>query len=557
MKKTKPRQITAVAGRFGIQAKYLEPCGDYKAKVSLDILRKLKARNKAKYIVVTGMTPTQFGEGKTVTTIGLSMAFAKLGKKACACIRQPSLGPLFGVKGGGLGGGRSQVIPAEELSLHFTGDIHAASTAHNLAAAFLDNHLFRGNRLEIDMRKIFWHRVLDVNDRALRSVRIGLGGGDAGVERDTRFDITAASEVMAILALAESYADLRKRLGRIVVALTRAGKAVTCEDLKAAGAMAALLKDALKPNLVQTSENTPCLVHTGPFANITHGNSSILADRMALGLADFVVTESGFGADCGLEKFVDIKCRQSALKPDAAVLVCSVRALKVHSGMFRTAVGKPLDKNLTRENLDAVEGGAANLEKQIDNVRLFGIPCVVVVNRFDTDTDREIAAVKRMALHSGAFDCVISDIYRYGSRGGIEIAKAVTAACRAKGRFGFLYPLEAPIKEKIETIARKLYGAKSVHYEHAAEENINFFNRLGFAKLPVCMAKTHLSLSHDPKLKGAPKEFVLPIRDVRPSVGAGFLYVLCGNVMTMPGLPSNPVGELIDVDPKGEMRYVH
>ncbi len=554
--KTKLKQIGSIAASIGISKRYLEVYGDYKAKVSLEVLNNLKAR-RSKYVVVTGITPTPLGEGKTVTTIGLAMALNRLGKKAVSCIRQPSIGPFFGIKGGGCGGGRSEVLPTEDINLHLTGDIHAVSQAHNLAAAFLDNHIFRGNVLDIDINKIFWRRVVDVNDRALRSVRIGLGDGEQyGVQRDTGFDITAASEVMAILALAESIPDLRKRLSRIVVALTKDGRAVTCEDLKVAGAMALILKDALKPNLVQTTENTPCFVHTGPFANITHGNSSILADKIALGLADFVVTESGFGADCGMEKFANIKCRQSGLEPDAAVLVSSIRALKVHSGMYRVAPGRPLDRNLSKENLDAVEAGCGNLEKQIENVRLFGIPCVVAINRFDSDTDREVAVVRRRALESGAFDCVVSRLYRYGSKGGIELAGAVQKACSCKSSFRFLYSLSATVKAKIEEIATKVYGAKAVRYEDAAEKNISLYERLGFGKLPICMAKTHLSLSDDPRLKGAPKDFILPVRDVKPSIGAGFLYVLCGKMMTMPSLPKHPIGEDIDIDSKGRIRYV-
>jgi len=553
----KLKPITAIASRLGIPKKYLELYGDYKAKVNLDILAKSRSGKQGKYIVVAGITPTPLGEGKTVTTIGLSMALNKTGKKSVACIREPSIGPFFGIKGGGVGGGRSQVLPSEDINLHLTGDIHAVGAAHNLASAFIDNHLYRGNPLGIDIPKIFWRRVVDINDRSLRRVKIGLGSDRPGVERETGFDITAASELMAILALSRSLADMRKRLGRIVVALNKDAKAVTCEDLKVAGAMAVLLSDAIKPNLVQTSEATPCFIHTGPFANITHGNSSILADEIALALSDFVVTDSGFGADCGFEKFADIKCRTSGLVPDAAVLVSSIRALKAHSGMFSIVPGRPLDKGLIRENLRALELGCSNLAKQVSNVMAFGIPCVVVINRFITDTDREVEVVRRAALESGAFDCVTSDIYRRGSRGGVKLAAAVVKACRTANRFRFLYPLEIPIKEKIRTIATSLYGAGDVRFEPAAEENIAVFNRLKFDSLPICMAKTHLSLSHDPDLKGAPKGFVLPVRDIRPSIGAGFLYALCGKTMTMPALPSHPVGEGVDIDSKGRMRYVH
>lgn len=548
------KHIIPVAKFLGIPEKYLELYGDYKAKVSLDILDAVGSRRNGKYILVTGITPTPFGEGKTVTAVGLSMALNRLGAKAAACIRQPSLGPVFGIKGGGSGGGASQVLPAYDVNIHLTGDNHAVETAHNLCAAFLDNHLYRGNDLEIDLEKIYWHRVFDVNDRALRAIRVGVGGGEAGVERHTRFEIAVASELMAMLALTESIPDLKKRLARTVVALTRGRKPVTCADLKVAGAMAVLLKDAIKPNLLQTSENTPCFVHTGPFANIAHGNSSILADRIALKLADFVVTESGFGADCGAEKFFDIKCRYSGLKPDAVVLVCSVRALKAHSGRFDVAPGRPLDKAIYRENLDAVEEGCANLEKQIENVNIFGVPCIVAVNRFKSDTARELDIIRKRSLRDGAFDCIVSDLYSRGSGGGEELAKAVAIASQHKSRFRLLYPTNASIKEKIEAIATKIYGASGVRYEKLADEDIALYEKLGYGKLPVCIAKTHLSLSHNPRLKGRPKGFELPVRDVRPSTGAGFLYALCGQMTTMPSLPSHPIGERFDIDAKGNVK---
>lgn len=552
----KLKPISAIAGSIGIPGKYIEAYGSHKAKVSIDILTSLKPKKKSKYIVVTGITPTHLGEGKTVTAIGLSMALNRLGKRSIACLRQPSMGPFFGVKGGGVGGGYSQVAPEYDINLHLTGDIHAVTQAHNLAASFLDNHLYRGNKLNIDINRIFWRRVLDVNDRALRNIRIAIGGKESGVERDTGFDITAASEIMAILALAESMPDMRKRLGRIIVALDKSGRPVTCDDLKVAGAMAAILTDAINPNLVQTIENTPVFIHTGPFANITHGNSSILADRVALGLSDYVVTESGFGADCGLEKFVNIKCRASGLKPSAAVLVASVRALKIHSGLFDMVAGRPLGRELSVENLDAVELGLANLEKQIENVRIYGIPCIVAINRFASDTNREIELIKKKALEAGAFSCVQSEVHRYGSRGGVELARAVEDACSANGKFNFLYPDVMPIEEKIGMIARKIYGARGVHFEKTAAEDIKLYKKLGLAKLPICMAKTHLSLSHDPKIKGVPKNFILPVRDVKPSAGAGFLYALCADIMTMPSLPSRPAGEYVDIDAKGRLKYV-
>lgn len=552
--KARLKPIVSIAKGLGIPRKHLELYGDYKAKVSLDILNNIRSRRRGKYIDVTAITPTPLGEGKTVTTIGLSMALNRIGKKTICCIRQPSLGPVFGIKGGAAGGGYSQVVPMEDFNLHLTGDVHAVGLAHNLCAAFLDNHLFRKNKLNIDLNKIFWRRVVDVSDRSLRHIRIGIGGPEYGVERETRFDITVASEIMAILALADSIQDLRKRVGRVVVALTKEKRAVTCEDLKVAGAMAVLLKDAIKPNLIQTLDNTPCFVHAGPFANIAHGNSSILADKIAIRLADFVVTESGFGADCGAEKFFDIKCRYSRLKPDAVVMVCSIRALKMHSGDFAVVAGKPLDEGLIKENLGAVERGCSNLKKQIENIRLFGLPCVVAINRFDTDTDKEIDLVKKLSLNAGAFDCVISEVHRRGSLGGVDLAKAVVRASSAKSKFNFLYPLNISIKEKIETIANKIYGASGVRYEPSAEENIALYERLGYEGLPICMAKTHLSLSHDPTLKGRPQGFTLPVKDVRPSIGAGFLYALCGEMQTMPSLPSHPVGEKVDIDSKGRIR---
>lgn len=551
------KPIISIAAKAGISRKYLELYGDYKAKISLDILKKNRrsaGSAKSKYIVVTGITPTHLGEGKTVTTIGLSMALNRLGSKAIACIRQPSIGPFFGVKGGGVGGGRSVVLPEDDINLHLTGDIHAVSQAHNLCASFIDNHLFRGNRLHVDIDRIYWRRAIDVNDRALRSVIVAAGGGEHGVERKTGFCITAASEIMAILALCSSIPDLRNRIARTIVALSKDGKGVTCEDLKVAGSMALLLRDAIKPNIVQTNEGTPCLIHTGPFANITHGNSSILADRIGLGLAEFVVTESGFGADCGLEKFVNIKCRQSGLKPDAAVLVASIRALKIHSEMFDMVVGKPLTHEVEKENITAVESGCENLRKQIENVLVYGVPCVVAINRFPSDTPKEIDVVKKAALKAGAYACVVSDVYTRGSAGGAELARAVNNAARSKSSLKFLYKNEDSIKAKIETIAKRIYGAKSVAYEPHAEESIAAFEKLSLGRLPVCMAKTPLSISHDPQLKGAPKDYILPVREVRPSAGAGFLYALCGKVLTMPSLPSHPIGECMDIGPNGRIK---
>ncbi len=554
VQKARMKPIEGIAKKIKIDKKYLIPYGKYIAKIDLGILDKIKNKPQGKYILVTAITPTPLGEGKTVTTIGLSMALNKLGILTSTCIRQPSLGPVFGIKGGAAGGGYSQVLPMEDFNLHFTGDVHAVGLAHNLAAAFLDNSIFKGNRLTIDPDTITWRRVVDVSDRALRNVRIGMGSGDDGIPRDTGFDITVASEIMAILALTSGLKDLRKRLGRIVVARDFEGKPITCEDLKVAGAMTVLLKDAIKPNLIQTIENTPCFVHTGPFANIAHGNNSILADRIALAQSEFVVTEAGFGADCGAEKFFDIKCRISGLVPNAVVIVCSIRALKAHSGRFKIVAGMPLDTCLEKQDLGAVEEGICNLEKQIENVSLFGVPVVVAINRFSCDTDKEIEFVRKKALRFGAFDCCVSEVWAKGSKGGLALAKSVLAASKEKNNFKFLYPLDIPIKEKIKTIATKIYGARDVEYSPEAEERIETYTQRGYDELPICMAKTHLSLSHDPNLKGRPRQFTLPIRDIRASIGAGFLYPLCGEMKTMPGLPSHPAGEKIDIDEKGKIR---
>lgn len=550
---TKMKPIVEIAAGLGIPEEYLELYGKYKAKISLEILKKIERKKDGKYIDVTAITPTPLGEGKTVTTIGLAMGLNSIGKKAIVNIRQPSLGPVFGIKGGAAGGGYSQVVPMEDFNLHLTGDVHAVGLAHNLCAAFLDNSIFKGNKLNINTASITWRRVVDVSDRALRNIIIGLGGPDDGVRRESGFDITVASEVMAILALTSDLLDLRKRLGRIIVAMTNDNKPVTAEDLKVAGAMAVLLKDAIKPNLLQTVENTPCFVHAGPFANIAHGNNSIIADRIAMKLSEYVVTESGFGADCGAEKFMDIKCRYSGLVPDAVVVVCSVRALKMHSGRFNVVAGKPLDEGLIKEDLSAVSDGSSNLEKQIENMRLFGVPVVVAINRFTTDTDKEVEIIRKKAIAAAAEDAVISDVWAEGSNGGEALARAVVKAAEKPSNFKFLYSLDMPIKEKIKTIATRIYGAKDVSYAPLAEKNIKLYEQLGFDKLPICMAKTHLSLSHDPKLKGRPTGYTLPIREVRASIGAGFLYPLCGDMRTMPGLPSVPAGAKVDIDKDGKV----
>jgi formate--tetrahydrofolate ligase len=547
------RPIAEVAADLGILPDELEPYGRHKAKVSLAILPRLAGRRPGIYVDVTSITPTPLGEGKTVTTIGLAMALNRLGCRAIAAIRQPSLGPVFGVKGGGAGGGAACVVPLEEVNLHLTGDIHAVALAHNLLAAMIDNAIMHGSAPDLDPLGVTWPRVIDVNDRALRRIVVGLGGRDNGVPRETRFEIAVASEVMAILGLTSGYADLRARLARIVVGLTRAGKPVTADDLRAAGAMAAVMRETLKPNLVQTSEGTPAFVHAGPFANIAHGNSSILADQIGLRLGDCVVTESGFGADMGLEKFADIKCRASGLAPDVIVVVCTVRALKMHGGGFRLAAGKPLDPGLLREDVAAVAAGCANLDKQVENARQFGVPVLVAINVFDTDTEAELAVIRERAVAAGAAGAWRSDVFRRGGAGGEELAAAVLAAARGPRAFRYLYALDRPVDEKIATIATRLYGADGVDYLPAAERAIARFSELGYSALPVCMAKTHLSLSHDPRRLGRPVGFRLPVREVRLSAGAGFLYALCGDMLTMPGLPSEPNAWKIDIDEHGNV----
>ncbi|MGE3175490.1 MAG: formate--tetrahydrofolate ligase [Planctomycetota bacterium] len=552
------RPLGEVAKVMGLGPDDLEPYGNTKAKVRLDLLQQEPARDPGKYIVVTAITPTPLGEGKTVHTVGISQALNRIGKRTCCVIRQPSMGPVFGIKGGAAGGGWSQVVPPEELNLHLTGDFHAVTAAHNLCAAFLDAHLFHGNELQIDPEQITWRRVLDMNDRALREIEVARGGPGSkgpgnGTPRPTGFDITSASEIMAILGLANDIHDLRKRLGAIVVGYRKDGQPVTAEDLKAAGAMTAILKDALKPTLMQTLEGTPALVHTGPFANIAHGNSSIVADRIALRSLDYVVTEAGFGADMGAEKFFDIKCRASGLRPDAALLVATVRALKMHSGRFEITAGKPLPEGLQHEDLDALQAGMGNLEKQIENVRLFGIPVVVAINRFPTDTEAEIAAVQQAALAAGASAAHVSTLFSDGGKGGEELAHALVKACEEPSSFRLLYPSEMSLKEKIETIATKIYGADGVDYEPLADKQLAMFEERGFGKLPICMAKTQYSLSHDPKLKGRPTGFRFVVRDARVAVGAGFVYPLAGAIMTMPGLGKVPGGTRIDIDDQGNV----
>lgn len=546
------RPLSEVARVMGLTAEDLEPYGHTKAKIKLDRLKQ-PAKKQGKYIVVTAITPTPLGEGKTVHTVGISQALNRIGKGTCCVIRQPSMGPVFGIKGGAAGGGYSQVVPPEELNLHLTGDFHAVTSAHNLCSAFLDAHLFHGNELNIDKNEITWRRVMDMNDRALRVVTVAGGGEKNGTPRETGFDITSASEIMAILGLANDIHDLRARLGKIVVGYNTDGKPVTAEDLKAAGAMTAILKDALKPTLMQTLEGTPAIVHTGPFANIAHGNSSIVADRIALRAADYVVTEAGFGADMGAEKFFDIKCRASGLKPDAALLVATVRAIKAHSGRFEIKAGKPLPDGLNKEDLEALAEGVGNLEKQIENVKMFGVPVVVAINVFPTDTENEIEFLKEKALAAGASAAHVSTLFADGGKGGEDLAHALVAACEEPSEFKLLYEDDATLKEKIEAIATKIYGADGVDYEDEANRQLARFEENGFGKLPICMAKTQYSLSDDPTLKGRPTGFRFKVRDARVAVGAGFVYPLAGSIMTMPGLGKTPAGMKMDIDENGDV----
>ncbi|MFW5884255.1 MAG: formate--tetrahydrofolate ligase, partial [bacterium] len=602
---SEPHPITTIAREAGIRPEELDAYGTHKAKVRLDVRDRLGDAPDGHYVVITAVTPTPLGEGKTTTTVGLSQAMgAHLGKRVFTCIRQPSQGPTFGIKGGAAGGGYSQIVPMEEFNLHLTGDIHAITAANNLLAAAIDARMHHESyqsdaklfsrlcpkgrdgrrrfspvmmrrleklgiakadpdeltdeevarfvRLDLDPATITWRRVIDTNDRYLRTITVGQGEKEK-FERQTGFDITVASEIMAILALATDSIDMRERLGRMVVGMSRSGVPVTADDLGTGGALGVLMRDAIMPNLMQTLEGTPAFVHAGPFANIAHGNSSVVADQLALKLVGpdgYVFTESGFGADMGMEKFFDIKCRASGLVPDAVVLVATIRALKMHGGGPKVTAGAPLASEYTEEHLDLLEAGGANLRTHIRNAASFGVPVVVAVNRFPTDTDAEVELVRRMAQEAGAVDAVVSDHWARGGAGAVDLAKAVVQACERPSDFRFLYPLDASIKEKIETIATKMYGAAGVEYSPEAEEEIDRYTRNGFDGLPICMAKTHLSLSHDPALKGAPTGFTVPVREVRASVGAGFLYPLLGTMSTMPGLPTRPAFYDIDLDPE-------
>ncbi|MDH3755198.1 MAG: formate--tetrahydrofolate ligase [Acidimicrobiia bacterium] len=547
-----PKPLGEIAEMMGIGDHLLEPYGSSLAKIDLDAVEELAGRPRAKYVVVTAITPTPLGEGKTTTTVGLGQAMKHIGKNAVITLRQPSMGPTFGIKGGAAGGGYSQVIPMELLNLHLTGDFHAVTAAHNLLAAMVDSHLHHGNALDLDLHNIAWRRVLDVNDRALRNIIVGLGARQDGVTRQTGFDITAASEVMAILALATSLEDLRTRLGRIVVGYDRNGQPVTAEQLDAAGSMAVIMREAIKPNLLQTLENTPVIVHAGPFGNIAHGNSSIVADLVGVRCGDYLLTEAGFGADMGAERFFNIKCRSSGLTPDAAVLVATVRALKAHSGRYKVVAGKELPADLLVENPDDVVAGGANLRKQIENVQAHGVSPVVAINAFPTDHDSEHQAIREIAEAAGARVAVCTH-FADGGAGATELAHAVVEACEEKSTFSFLYPDAATLTEKIEKVATTIYGAGRVEYSPVARRQLATYEDNGFGNLPVCIAKTHLSISADASLKGAPTGHTLSVREARASVGAGFIYPICGDMRTMPGLGTSPAASRIDFDDDGEI----
>ena len=539
----KMQKITDVAAKLGISEDDIELYGKYKAKLSYDLIRRVKDKKDGKLILVTAITPTPAGEGKSTTTVGLAQGLSKLGKKVIVALREPSLGPCMGIKGGAAGGGYSQVVPMEDINLHFTGDFHAITSAHMLLAAMLDNHIQQGNALNIDPRRIAWKRVVDMNDRELRNIVVGLGGKAHGVPRQDGFDITVASEVMAILCLARSLHDLKERLAKIIVAYDYNGKPVTAGQIKAQGAMAALLKDAVKPNLVQTLENVPAIIHGGPFANIAHGCNSVMATQTGMKLADYTITEAGFGADLGAEKFFDIKCRYAGLKPDAAVIVATVRALKMHGGVPKTDLKTP--------NVEAVKKGLVNLEKHIENVKKFGVPCVVAINIFAQDTAEELEAVREHCAKHGV-NVALSDVFAKGGEGGIDLAKEVIAlADSGESKFAPIYPLDMSLKGKIETIAKEIYGADGVNYTKEADKALKEFEELGYGNLPICMAKTQYSFSDDPALLGRPSGFKITIRNCRIAAGAGFIVVLTGDVMTMPGLPKVPAAEKIDVTDDG------
>jgi len=540
-----------IAARMGIGPHLLEPYGHDVAKIKLDAIDELKDRPKAKYVVVSAITPTPLGEGKTTTTVGLGQALSHIGKRSTVAIRQPSMGPTFGIKGGAAGGGYSQVVPMERLNLHLTGDMHAITASHNLLAAMIDNHIYHHEAL-VDRDSVTWRRVIDVSDRVLRNIVVGLGAHEDGVIRQTGFDITAASEVMTVLALTTSLQDMRRRLGRIVIGNTTDGKPITAEELHAAGAMTVVLRDAIKPNLLQTLENTPVLVHAGPFGNIATGNSSVIADLIGIRCGDFLVTEAGFAADMGAERFFNIKCRASGLVPDAAVIVATVRALKVHSGRFKVVAGKPLPPEMLKESPDDVWAGAPNLRKQVENIKLHGVTPVIAINAFPGDHASEHAAVREIADELGVRSAACHN-FAEGGKGATELAEAVVEAAAEPSSFHFLYPEQMSLRDKIETIATRVYGAGSIEYQKDAAAQLDSYERNGFGGLGVCIAKTHLSISSDPALKGAPTGWQMRVREVRASVGAGFIYPICGEMRTMPGLPSHPNAARIDIDEKGDI----
>lgn len=538
----KIQNIKSIAEKLNLTEDDLELYGKFKAKISQKVWEKIKNNSDGKLVLMTAITPTPAGEGKTTTSIGLADAFNKLGKKVCVALREPSLGPCFGIKGGAAGGGYAQVIPMEDINLHFTGDFHAITTAHNLLAAVLDNHIHHGNELKIDVRRVVWKRVLDLNDRALRNIIVGLGGKSNGVPRESGFDITVASEMMAILCLSKNLSDLKTRLGKIIVAYNFDGEPITANDLKVTGSLTLLFKDAIKPNLVQTLEGTPALIHGGPFANIAHGCNSVIATKYALKLADIVVTEAGFGADLGAEKFLDIKCRMNNLQPDAVVIVATVRALKMHGGVEKN--------NLSVPNVDALKIGLENLEKHIENIKNFGLPAVVALNFFPTDTEEEIQEVKKLCAEKNV-KFALSKVFSEGGTGGIELAKAVESAFDEPKNFTLTYSDDEGIKEKISAVAKKIYGADGVEFSAAAKKQISEIEKLGFKNFPVCIAKTQYSLSDDAKKIGRPKNFSVTVREVKISAGAGFIVVLLGNILTMPGLPKIPAAEKIDITDDG------
>ncbi len=548
-----PWGIERLASGLALGRDQVEPFGWYKGKFALGLHERLATLPSGKYVNVTAISPTPLGEGKTVTAIGLAMALQRIGKRSIVTLRQPSLGPLFGIKGGGAGGGKARLFPFDDVNLHLTGDIHAVAAATNLLAAVIDNHVGRRLSPALDPATINWRRCVDICDRSLRTIETGISDEPHGVRRRTSFDLAPASEMMAILALATSLEDLRVRLGRIVIGQSPDGPFVTADDLKVAGALTALLRDALRPNLVQTCEGTPALVHTGPFANIAHGNSSVIADLAAIRLADFVVTESGFGADCGAEKFFNIKCRVSGLRPDVEVLVCTTRALKLHSGQFSVHAGRPLPRELTAENLPAIHAGAANLQAHLEILRLFGVPVVVAINHFPDDHDREVAAIERIAHETGATAVAVTTAFQDGGAGAVSLAEAVSNASTLVPQFRFLYPDDLPVADKIATIATKVYGADGVDFAPDAARQLKSLHLHGFDQLPVCIAKTQYSLSHDPALRGRPLGFRFPIRSVRLAAGAGYIYALSGDIQTMPALPAEPAATRIDIDAAGNV----